>query len=117
MDDNSRQVEIEKVWHAVQLSKKYLLAVEMLNKWFDEWLKRMGGDIKTLKKFTTGDLRYILFLCHELENAQGFATVTRRLAYETKGHITEFNPTPYRQLHLHNRIICKPTTKPRFPNL
>lgn len=36
MNDSNREVAVEKVWHAVQLSKKYLLPVEKLNGWFDE---------------------------------------------------------------------------------
>lgn len=98
-------VEIDDVWNAIQIGRKYLWSADHLITWFEKWLTHMGGSLEKLEAFDTEDLQQLLFPCHHLESAQGFATVTKRLAYEFCGHITERNPTRYIHLHLRNNII------------
>lgn len=69
-----------------------------------------GGN--RLYKFSVDELRQLMYLCHEFDDARGFADVTRRLSYEHEGHIAEKNPTRFRHLHLQQRTIGKSTPIP-----
>ncbi|KAH8811982.1 hypothetical protein F5884DRAFT_297420 [Xylogone sp. PMI_703] len=101
----SQKIDIENVWIAIETGRQYLLEIEKLEPWFDRWLQENSGG-KDLPKFRdTYDLRALLYPCHELDCAWGFAAATKKLAYEYKGHVTEFNPTNFRRLHLPNRLI------------
>ncbi|KAH9216437.1 hypothetical protein DL95DRAFT_460295 [Leptodontidium sp. 2 PMI_412] len=83
VEDSFKTTSIETIW----------IAIEAMN----------GGN--RLYKFSVDDLRQLMYLCHEFDDARGFADVTRRLAYENEGHIAEKNPTRFRHLHLQQRII------------
>lgn len=99
------KVKIKEIYDAIEISRKYLLAVEKLGVWFEKWADSNGG--KGMSLFTKEELQQVLFPCYELEYPYGFANVTRRLAYEFNGHIVENNPSKYWHLHLHPRIMCK----------
>ncbi|RFU31643.1 hypothetical protein B7463_g4689, partial [Scytalidium lignicola] len=97
------KVDIKQIWIAIQTGRRYLFAIEKLEPWFDKWLKKNGGP--QLSMFRLYELRSLRYPCHEFDCAWGFAAVTKRLAYHFNGHITEFNPTDFRNLHLPNRLI------------
>ncbi|TVY13000.1 hypothetical protein LARI1_G008885 [Lachnellula arida] len=74
--------------------------LEELCKWFEKRLE--GLDLLTI---TTDELEMLLYPCYAFNHAQGFATVTKRLAYEISGHITEINTTEDRSIHLDGNVI------------
>ncbi|KAL2075341.1 hypothetical protein VTL71DRAFT_284 [Oculimacula yallundae] len=101
--ESFKTTTIETIWIAIEASRFYFFQLELLGPWFAEWLGVKGG--KRLTNFSIDELRQLMYLCHEFDNAEGFAIVTRRLAYENEGHITELNPTKFHHLHLQPRII------------
>lgn len=105
LDDDSYKIKIADIWFAIQFCRKYLLPIEKLNDWFAEWARRNGATF--MGSFNLDELRLLLYPCFELDYAHGFANVTRRLAYEVSGGISEDNPIGDWGLHLHSRVICK----------
>lgn len=71
-----------------------------LQSWFAKVL-----EIKNPKEVGLDDIRKLLYPCYVFNHAHGFATMTRRLAYEVADHITESNPTEHRFLHLDGNAI------------
>lgn len=54
-------------------------------------------------------IRVFLYPCFAFDEAKGFADLTKLLAYQVAGHITEFNPTDDSQnaLHLRPNVMGK----------
>ncbi|TVY87715.1 hypothetical protein LAWI1_G006799 [Lachnellula willkommii] len=69
-----------------------------------EWFKKRLGRLDLLT-ITTDEFEMLLYPCYAFNHAQGFATVTKRLAYEISGHITEINTTEDRSIHLDGNVI------------
>jgi hypothetical protein len=103
--DGNYTVDLIHVWHVIELGRKYLFEGEKLNEWFEKWMEKKGGD--GALGFQLDELRQLVYPCYQLQNAQGFADVTRRLAYETEGHVSEYTPRGYHHLHVHPRVISK----------
>ncbi|TVY32541.1 hypothetical protein LOCC1_G008768 [Lachnellula occidentalis] len=74
--------------------------LEELREWFKKCLERLD-----LPKITTDELKMLLYPCYAFNHAQGFATVTKRLAYEMSGHVTEISTTEDRSIHLDGNVI------------
>lgn len=99
-------------WHIVMACDKYEIDVRdksnvvtmRLRKFFGECYKKQGYRPATLNVNLCRQLMYPSFIFDE---AHAFHLVTRYLAYNGVGHITEINPTGLYQLHLPNRIISK----------
>ncbi|TVY29433.1 hypothetical protein LHYA1_G001871 [Lachnellula hyalina] len=98
--EDSYLIPVEQIWHAIELSRKYLFHLEKLNAWFETYWTKL--DKKSLE---TDDLRALLFPCQALEHAGAFAYVTKRLANEVAIHIEELNPTRFRHLRCEGRVI------------
>lgn len=60
-----------------------------------------------LKKCLFDALQELVYLCYELDHAEGFKIVTRRLVYESRGHIKESNPSEHPHLCLPERVMSK----------
>ena len=108
MTDEMYAISIKDVWEAIEVCGYRQFDLNKLkgDTWFAKWIGRK--DIKTL---THGQMRMLLFPCHEFDHALSFAVLTRRLAYETAEHITEINPTEHRHLHLDGNVIGKTITR------
>jgi hypothetical protein len=96
------------LWADVQLklSRKYSIHVDMLCRWFSNWLSVM--DPLYLKRCSFDALQELVYLCYELDHAEGFKIITRRLVYESRGHIKESNPSEHPHLCLPERVMSKP---------
>ncbi|KAL5329225.1 hypothetical protein ACEPPN_002735 [Leptodophora sp. 'Broadleaf-Isolate-01'] len=93
-EESFKTTSIETIWIAIEASRFHPPA---------PGLGMNGGN--RLYKFSVDELRQLMYLCHEFDDARGFADVTRRLSYEHEGHIAEKNPTRFRHLHLQQRTI------------
>ncbi|TVY41386.1 hypothetical protein LSUB1_G003251 [Lachnellula subtilissima] len=103
MVDSMYDMDIKHVWNTLQASRRFDFQLEKLNNWFAEWIVRKGGD--DCSRFKTSELAQIFYPCQEFDEPKNFAQVTRRLAYEVAGHISDDNPTRY-DLRLHPRILA-----------
>lgn len=70
-----------------------------LKDWFEEVL-----DYNNIREMRVDDMKLFMFPCFIFDNAEGFSAITKRLAYETTGHINEKNPTSYWKLGLDHQI-------------
>jgi hypothetical protein len=101
MNDDMYGIEVEEVWNVIALGHKRFLHNDRLNKWFIEfWTRRKVT-------FENDELRELMYPAHEFDYPQAFAYVTKKLAYESTGHIAEHNPSNHRNLGLPQRIIGK----------
>ncbi|TVY83648.1 hypothetical protein LSUE1_G002598 [Lachnellula suecica] len=98
--DESYDLPIKEVWHAIQLSHKYFFHLEKLDSWFKAYWRKM--EKKSLK---LEELKELMYPCWEFEHATAFAYVTKRLVLETAGHVEERNPTRFGNLHCNHRMI------------
>ncbi|TVY51785.1 hypothetical protein LCER1_G006409 [Lachnellula cervina] len=98
--EDSYLIPVEQIWHAIELSRKYLFHLEKLNAWFKTYWTKVDK-----QGLETDDLRMLLYPCQALEHAKAFAYVTKRLANEVATHIEELNPTRFRHLHCEGRVI------------
>jgi hypothetical protein len=110
MIDSMYSVEIKEVWDALDASYFFAFALEKLNSWFAEWIKRKGGD--NCSRFNILDLAQLMYPCQEFDHPQSFADVTRRLAYEVASHISDDSPTDYEKIRNHPRILGKHYEQP-----
>lgn len=118
MTEECHKGDIAVVWSLVRAGDLWGLKREGLIKWFRDWFKQWwdkNGEGKDLGKSTdksrgirSGTLaQMILYPCWAFDHAPGFAAATKWLVYNSKSHITEFNPTKHRDLHLPPRVIRK----------
>ena len=98
---NTYNVPLSEMWHLVAAADKYDLGIHDLNDWFAEWYLRNSS--------TCWDTCQLLYPCYRFDHADGFAQATKILAYNSFGHIVEFNPTEHYELHLPSRIIREST--------
>ncbi|OCL09932.1 hypothetical protein AOQ84DRAFT_290291 [Glonium stellatum] len=94
--DHLYEVPLKEVWHVIAAADKYQINLERLRAWFKVWY-RLNGEKIELDDFNARELAYP---CYIFNHAHGFARVTKWLAYNFAGHITEHNPTVYPHLHL-----------------
>jgi hypothetical protein len=102
LTEDMNQIPVNEIWHALEVCRKYFLKVEMLNGWFALWWRDQN-----VSQMKVEEMKELLYPCHEFEHVKGFAYLTKRLAYEARGHIMETNPTHHRHLHLRHPIIRK----------
>jgi hypothetical protein len=106
MTEEMNGIPVNEIWHGLEVCRKYFLKVEMLNGWFFWWWRGQNKPQMELE-----EMKDLLYPCHEFEHAEGFAYLTKSLAYETRGHIAETNPTHHRHLHLRHPITRKSTKR------
>lgn len=92
-------VPFKEIWHLVAAIDYYGLDVTIFNPWFAAWYSAHNPQLL--------EPRELLFPTWRFEHAKGFSRWTRYLAYESKGHIMEANPTKLYNYHLPPRIIRK----------
>ncbi|KAK0625665.1 hypothetical protein DIS24_g11022 [Lasiodiplodia hormozganensis] len=118
MTEECYKADVAVVWSLVRAGNMWKLKREGLIKWFSDWFKECwernkGKDLgKSMGKSMGGMggrsaklAQVILYPCWAFDHAPGFAAATKWLVYHSASHITEFNPTKHRDLHLPKRII------------
>jgi len=100
--EDSYLIPIKEIWHAIELSRKYLFHLEKLNSWFKAYWSQMDQQALEID-----DLKELLYPSQALDHAAAFAYVTKRLSHEAALHIEERNPTQFHHLHCEGRVIRK----------
>lgn len=91
---------VEEMWPLVMALEKYDLDIKIFQDWFKDWYKSTVGDSPK-----TSEAAKLLYPCWIFQHAPAFGSVTRLLAYESVGHIMEYNPTRHYELHMPSRVI------------
>ena len=105
--ESTYDVPLSEMWNLIAAADKYEWDIRKLNDWFAQWHKKnFKADL---------DTRQLVYPCYRFDHAVGFAQATKALAYNSLGHIEEFNPTKHYQFHLPPRIIRESNI--RFPGL
>lgn len=104
-NEDSYKLKLDDLRAVIECHREHLFHLEKLNAWFATWMEHNGGS--DYGKFSLDHLRGLLYPCQEFDHAEGFMYATRKLSYETPGHVREDLPTAFGHLHLEPRIICK----------
>ncbi|KGO77302.1 hypothetical protein PITC_092620 [Penicillium italicum] len=91
VDTKPESVSIVDVWYTIKACNKYLLDPSKLMSWFAGWIKWIEKQPELWEDWEIN--RQLLFPCHFFDHAKAFQQVSRRLVYNTTGHITEMAPT------------------------
>jgi hypothetical protein len=95
--DGVRDTDITRIWHIINAGDKYLLPAYILKPFFEKWYAKNVNPISM-----DSDLaRQIALPCYVFDYALGFTAVTKWLAYEFVGHITEKRPQGFKWKHMH----------------
>ncbi len=106
-------VDLDEMWHLAAAGDKYQFQITKLKAWFANWYLKQPIDRWLKLSKSEGrldqdpDPRSLLYPCWVYDHAKGFLRITKFLAYHLKGHITEHNPTEFRNFHLPPRVIRK----------
>lgn len=92
--------KLEVLWPAIKGIDKFGLAIKLFQYWFSQWYSKHKDLYLTRPAI-------LFWPTWRYDEAKGFLTVTRRLAYTEAGHIMEENPTDIVDLHLPSRVIRK----------
>jgi len=107
------RIDIETIWHVVNAADKYLFEDELakagqnfFKQWYSDNVPRWseGSDLVLAKS--------LAFPCHFFDHAEAFAEVTKWLAYNCPGHITENRPFAIKFKHMH---LCPPDFVGEYP--
>ncbi|KAJ5959972.1 uncharacterized protein N7479_007122 [Penicillium vulpinum] len=92
IDTQPESISVTDVWYIIKACNKYLLDPKKLMGWFTRWIKWVEQG--TPGRWENCDFnRQLLFPCHFFDNATAFQHISKRLVYNTPGHITEMAPT------------------------
>lgn len=94
--DGVFDTDIERIWHIINAADKYLLDATILQGFFDQWYRKNVDMAQMEADFA----RQLALPCYMFDHAQGFAEVTKWLAYNFAGHITEKRPKSFRWQHM-----------------
>ena len=95
--DGVRNTDIARIWHIINAGDKYLLPANILRPFFEKWYAKNVSMVNMESDFA----RQLALPCYLFDHAQGFATVTKWLAYKFGGHITEKRPQGFKWKHVH----------------
>lgn len=88
--------DITRIWHMINAADKYLFDTSILCGFFDLWYAK-NINLSTLQDDMA---RQVALPCYMFDHAVGFAEVTKWLAYNHKGHITEQRPNGFKWTHV-----------------
>lgn len=91
LDDSSfppTQAWISDIWAVIVVADKYGFEVPELNSWFVEWYQANWRRVLSDTEYC----RQMLFPCIAFDYAEGFAAVSKELAYNMQKYITELRP-------------------------
>jgi hypothetical protein len=107
-DQILRAIDIGTIWELIVAADKYLFEgdlAEAIQQFFAKWYKSNVNlkvmELEAAKKFA----RQLAFPCHFFDHAVGFAMITKWLAYNFDGHVTELKPVSVKWTHMH---LCPP---------
>jgi hypothetical protein len=87
------------IWSIIQAGDKYLFNATLLRGFFKRWYeKNVHMDDM---EFEVDDARALALPCYMFDYAEGFADITKYLAYHSRGHITEKRPEGFKWKHMH----------------
>jgi hypothetical protein len=95
--------DITRVWHIINVGDKYLFDISLLHEFFKKWYAKHVS--LTSLNDDADFARQLAFPCYMFDHAEGFSAVTRWLAYNFGGHITEKRPVGIKYKHMH---LCPP---------
>lgn len=98
-------VELDEMWHLAAACDKYHFEITKLKDWFAKWYQKQP--IEHWLRKQAPNPRSLLYPCWVFDHPLGFIRVTKFLAYNCTGHITEHNPTKFYNPHLLPRVIRK----------
>ncbi|KAL8978900.1 MAG: hypothetical protein Q9205_005635 [Flavoplaca limonia] len=100
-------VPIEATWHLAKMGEYYGFDILKLKDWFADWYQRQPVDRWYINRESDDvpNPRWLLYPCWIFDHYKGFMKATEFCTYHYCGHITEHNPTRFRDLHLPQRII------------
>jgi hypothetical protein len=93
--------DITRIWHIIDTGDKYLFDGALLIGFFERWYNR-NVDLETMQPDFA---RQLALPCYMFDYAHGFAQVTKWMAYNIAGHITEKRPPGFKWKHMH---LCPP---------
>jgi len=99
--DGVFDTNITRIWHIINLGDKYLFDSTLLQGFFEKWYERNVDILRMEPDFA----RQLALPCYMFDHAVGFACITKWLAYNFKGHITEKRPPGFKWRHMH---LCPP---------
>ena len=73
-------VPLSEIWYIIAADDKYNLDITVLRVWFEHWYDLQSIDML--------DARKLLYPCFTFDHAKGFMKASRKLVYESIGHIT-----------------------------
>lgn len=99
--------DIKDVWEVLGTAHKYEIDPKdaKAKAWFEKWYAAQMN--RPDHRFGYLDFQALIFPCYTFDHAIGFTHATKQLVYRSNGHITERQPTGFRQdnLHLSSNII------------
>ncbi|KAH9216442.1 hypothetical protein DL95DRAFT_445422 [Leptodontidium sp. 2 PMI_412] len=99
-DDACYSMSIKEVWYALAFANQYLIDPSQLEGWLDTYWSSVDR-----KKLKLQDMRQYLYPAYAFNSAEAFAYLTKSLTCKGADHVTEINPTGYRNLHLDGNVI------------
>jgi hypothetical protein len=98
-----RDTNIAQIWGIITAGDKYLFNASILHGFFKRWYRK---NVRVEAFSEHKDFAKKLALpCFMFDYAKGFAEVTKWLAYNNAGHITEKRPEGFKWQHMH---LCPP---------
>jgi hypothetical protein len=106
LDIGTYEADIEELWNLAAAIDKYDFDIKKVRNWYRDWYIRRENELDQPKKMTRFQVyQRLLFPTLTFDYARAFLKITRYLVYHGAGHITEFNPSRHRRLHLRPRIM------------
>ncbi|KAJ4372991.1 hypothetical protein N0V83_003282 [Neocucurbitaria cava] len=93
------------IWDIIVAADKYQFKISLMNSFFEKWYK-----VHVKAKLACSDqndkdvwdlARIVVLPCALFDYAEGFAEVTKWLAYNSRGHIAEKRPEGFKWEHIH----------------
>ncbi|KAH7035909.1 uncharacterized protein B0I36DRAFT_382523 [Microdochium trichocladiopsis] len=107
LEETYAATTIGKLWEVVAVAKKYGFEPTQARSWFTEWYKRNESRLFSPgSRYDINNLRMLLLPGYVFDESTAFLQVTKTLAYNFDGHITEARPTDVRRdLHVPANFI------------
>ncbi|KAF2683130.1 hypothetical protein K458DRAFT_432492, partial [Lentithecium fluviatile CBS 122367] len=100
--------EIKCVWNVITAGDRYFFQASLLTDFFSRWFaKNIKIDDDLNPKFA----RQLALPCFMFDYAEGFVAITRWLAYNYAGQVTENRPRGFKWKHMH---LCPPDFVGRY---
>lgn len=95
--------DIRRIWEIITTGDKYLFNASILRGFFKRWYSKNANEDAFIRDPEFA--REVALPCYMFDYAEGFAEVTKWLAYNNAGHIKEKRPAGFKWKHMH---LCPP---------